>query len=100
MTVYVDNLEDRGWKLRGHATPNCHLFTDAIDLGELHAVAERIGMRRCWFQNKSTAPHYDLTPDRRLAAVACGAVPVDRRQAVGLWRQRRAAIAKAEAMQA
>ena len=27
MTVYVDVLMNHGWKLRGHPTKNCHMFT-------------------------------------------------------------------------
>ncbi len=92
MTIYVDAIADRGWKLRGHATPNCHMFTDQVDLQELHALAERIGMNPLWFQDAQSAPHYDLTPSRRHAAIAAGAVPVGRRQAVAIWRARRAAV--------
>ena len=82
MTVYVDPLMGHGWKLHGHTVANCHMFTDA-NIDELHAFAERIGMKREWFQDKRI-PHYDLMPTRRLA-VACGAVEVDLREAVYLW---------------
>lgn len=88
MTVYVDPLKNNGWKLRGRPTPNSHLFTDAVDLTELHELAAKIGMHRAWFQEHST-PHYDLSPRRREAAVAAGAVEVDRRTAVEIWRRRR-----------
>lgn len=83
MTIYVDPLMGHGWKLHGHTVHNCHLFSDA-DVDELHAFAERMGMRRERFQDKRI-PHYDLTPTRRRLAVACGAVKVDLRQAVDLW---------------
>ncbi|UDY80490.1 hypothetical protein [Shigella phage CT01] len=43
MTVYVDVLMNHGWKLRGHPTKNCHMFTDG-DIEELHEMAEAIGM--------------------------------------------------------
>jgi hypothetical protein len=44
-----------------------HLATDA-DLEELHAEAERIGLRRCHFQNHPRHPHYDVwgAPARKL----------------------------------
>ncbi|HKQ24132.1 MAG TPA: DUF4031 domain-containing protein [Burkholderiales bacterium] len=87
MTIYVDALMKHGWNLRGYMVRSCHLFTDG-QIDELHAFAERIGMRREWFQPKST-PHYDLTARRRRLAVACGAVEVDRRQAVAIWRAAR-----------
>ena len=97
MTVYVDDLGHYGWVLRGRETSSCHLFSDSLDLAELHAIAAAIGMRRAWFQDKHRAPHYDLTPSRRAVAVAAGAVPVDRRTAVGIWRQRRTFVALAVA---
>lgn len=100
MTVYVDQLESWGWVLRGRTVQSCHLFTDTLELDELHAVALAIGMRRSWFQDKPTAPHYDLTASRRAAAVALGVVEVDRRAAATIWRQRRAylaAVARGEA---
>lgn len=93
MTVYVDELMDHGWKMYGRLVQNCHLFTGTADLSELHAIAQRIGMRRSWFQNKVSAPHYDLTPSRRAAAIAAGAEPVNRRRAVEIWRARRALVA-------
>jgi hypothetical protein len=45
-------------------------------------------MRREWFQNKVRAPHYDLTPSRCEAAIAAGAIPIDRKAAVRIWRVR------------
>ena len=83
MTIYVDPLMGHGWQLHGHTVHNCHLFSDA-DVNELHAFAERMGMKRERFQDKRI-PHYDLIPTRRRLAVACGAVEVDLRQAVVLW---------------
>lgn len=90
MTVYVDPLMNHGWMLRGHVTANCHMFTDQLNLSELHEMAKRIGMKLAWFQGEASVPHYDLTGSRREAAIAAGAVEVDRRQAVGIWRARRA----------
>jgi hypothetical protein len=95
MAVYVDSLKDWGWKLRGRTAPSCHMFTDEVDLTALHEMALRIGMQTRWFQNTKTAPHYDLVASRRAQAVACGAVEVDRREAVAIWRARRDAAARA-----
>lgn len=89
MTVYVDPLASWGWRLRGHQVQSCHLFSDTVELDALHDLAARIGMKRTWFQDKVTAPHYDLTPSRRALAVAAGAVEVDRRGAAAIWRMRR-----------
>jgi hypothetical protein len=90
--IYVDPLGEFGWNLRGRATRNCHMFTDSLNLRELHEFAAKLGMRRSWFQNSPKCPHYDLTPQRRLEAVRLGAVEVTRREAVGLWRQRRESL--------
>jgi len=94
VTVYVDPLADWGWVLRGRRVQSCHMFTDSIELDELHEVAERIGMQFRWFQRHRLAPHYDLTPNRRVAALAAGAVAVERTQAALIWRARREALAK------
>ena len=84
MTVYVDVLMNHGWKLRGHPTKNCHMFTDG-DIEELHEMAEAIGMKRSWFQDKRIK-HYDLHARRRQKAVELGVVEVSRREAVKIWR--------------
>lgn len=89
MTIYVDPLAGWGWKMRGREIQSCHMFTDALDLEELHAFAEQIGLRRIWFQPHRVAPHYDLTPGRRLQALQLGAVETNRRTASAIWRARR-----------
>ncbi|HMN12797.1 MAG TPA: DUF4031 domain-containing protein [Bellilinea sp.] len=43
---------------------------------ELHEMADRIGMKRSWFQDKPGRPHYDLSPGKRALAVRNGAVEV------------------------
>jgi hypothetical protein len=89
MTVYVDALEEWGWKLRGRTVASCHIFTDALDLAELHQMAVRIGMKLEWFQQSRNAPHYDLTKSRRDLAVHFGAVEVGRRDGSRIRRERR-----------
>lgn len=34
------------------------------DLNELHLFAQRIGLKRSWFQAHSIHPHYDITSER------------------------------------
>lgn len=55
----------------------CHMVADTLE--ELHAMADAIGVRRKWFQNKSV-PHYDICKTKRKHAVALGAKEVDRRE--------------------
>ena len=57
----------------------CHMMSDIqgpAGLAELHAMADRIGMSRSWFQNKPRHPHYDLRPSARALAIAAGAEAV------------------------
>jgi len=91
--VYVDPLAAHGFRLRGRVVQSCHLVTNMVDLSELHRIAAVAGMRREWFQDGSS-PHYDLTESRREAAIAAGAVPVDRVGLVAVVRQRRARLAE------
>ena len=89
MTVYVDPLANHGWIMYGRLIQSCHLFNDSVEIDELHELAQRIGLKRAWFQPKSS-PHYDLTATRHQAvAIAAGAQEVDRHQAVAIWRARR-----------
>lgn len=80
MAVYVDQLKEypnvRGQAAR-HGTRWCHMTADTLE--ELHAMADRIGMRRSWFQPAALLHlcHYDLVPRRRALAVRFGAVEVN-----------------------
>lgn len=82
VAVYVDGLRDYGW----HRGPSCHLIADSVE--ELIEFAESIGLRREWFQAKST-PHFDLTADGRTAAVSMGAIELTNRQLVAKIRELR-----------
>ncbi|MEQ1922373.1 MAG: DUF4031 domain-containing protein [Pyrinomonadaceae bacterium] len=73
MAVYVDKLRDHGWR---HG-PSCHLIADAV--GELMEFAVGLGMKKEWFQPKSS-PHFDLTAEGRKIAIANGAIELDNRE--------------------
>lgn len=73
--VMVDELRRWPHARRPFLSGSCHLTTDG-DLAELHAFADRLGMRRSWFQSHPLAPHYDLTASRRELALRLGAVYV------------------------
>jgi len=81
MSVYVDSAIHR---LRDRLM--CHMFSP--DLDELHAMADRIGIDRRWFQDPSTMrvswPHYDIDSARRSHAVQLGAVVCDKYQTVAM----------------
>lgn len=71
MAIYVDGLTRHGKVLWSH------MMTDG-DIEELHAMADRIGLRREWFQDKNPRYlHYDVQPRLRALAIKNGAVVVE-----------------------
>ena len=71
MTVYVDDAV-HAWRGQRWA----HLMADHLD--ELHAMAQRLGLPRRAFQNKTSGAHYDVTTELRAQALALGAVAISR----------------------
>jgi hypothetical protein len=80
VTVYVDDgFVDGDW---GFWTGGGHMQADTLD--ELHAMADKLGLRRSWFQSKPDRPwhdHYDLTRSKRDEAVVLGAIQLTWREA-------------------
>jgi Protein of unknown function (DUF4031) len=80
VSVYVDDGFVHGdWD---HWTGGGHMQADT--LAELHAMADRLGLKRAWFQSKAGKPwhdHYDLTRLKRDQAIRLGAIPVTWREA-------------------
>lgn len=90
--LYVDRPRHYGWRLRGHAVANSHLITDEPDLVELHEMAERLGMKRAWFQDDPDRPHYDLTVQRHRAALELGVPEISSKELIRKLRGRKIAI--------
>jgi uncharacterized protein DUF4031 len=66
----------------------CHMLADSLE--ELHAMADKIGIQRKWFQDKGV-PHYDICKSKRAAAIVNGAVEIDRNQVAAMimsWRKK------------
>ena len=61
----------------------CHMIADTDK--ELHAMADRIGVARTWFQED----HYDITKSKRKLAVKYGAKEITWRQAGAMMFLRR-----------
>jgi hypothetical protein len=71
VTVYIDQFPP-GW---GRWSGGGHLLTS--DLEELHAMADRIGLKRSWFQGDKSFAHYDVMASKRRLAIAWGAVEIE-----------------------
>lgn len=65
MTVYVDDMRASFGRM-----VMCHMIADTE--AELHAMADRIGVARRWYQGD----HYDVTLSKRALAIADGAIEI------------------------
>lgn len=91
LCILVDELAKFPGAKRPFHRGSSHLTTFGSYEG-LHRFAERIGLEREWFQDHPLAPHYDLTPSRRLKAVAAGAREMTARETARLRVAYRLAI--------
>lgn len=73
MTVYVDDMHRLPMGRLGRMKMS-HMIADTE--AELHAMADRIGVARRWYQGD----HYDIALSKREAAIAAGAVAITVRQ--------------------
>lgn len=73
MAVYVDDV-----KIPYGRMFMCHMWADTLE--ELHAMADKIGVRRKWFQHppKASWDHYDICLTKKAKAVRFGAIVTDR----------------------
>ena len=70
------------------------VYTDGIHLAApgpehlLHTLAGSIGLKRGWYQNNGSYPHYDLTSNKkRVMAIRQGAVRVEPRELVTIMQK-------------
>ena len=88
MAVYVDDAMIPYGRMR-----MCHLVADTS--GELHAMADRIGVARKYAQQSGTPrEHYDICLAKRELAIAAGARECHARFVVGLMHAKRYTEAK------
>lgn len=68
--VYVDDL----FFWPGKRKTWSHMWADSTS--ELHRMAEIIGVKKCWFENRRgrNFPHYDIHEDKRKEAIKYGAI--------------------------
>jgi len=83
MPVYVDDMRNQHLHMK-----MCHMLADSD--GELHGMADRLGLKRSWHQAPPMHDsHYDIAQIKRAAAVAAGAIEITRRQAAAMILRRR-----------
>jgi hypothetical protein len=82
VAVYVDD-EQIQW--RGKVW--CHLVADTLE--ELHRFATALGLKRDWFQDRASYPHYDVSMPFRNRAVLMGAIRGDRRTIIDCCKRLR-----------
>jgi hypothetical protein len=82
MTVYVDDMRANFGRMI-----MCHMMADSLE--ELHDMAEKIGMKRKWFQNHPKYPHYDVSLTRRKLAIEYGAQEITSKDLVKMMRRRK-----------
>ncbi len=83
MTVYVDDMAARMGRMIMF-----HMLSDADE--DLHAMADRIGVARRWFQAPPRHDsHYDISQGKRDLAIAAGAQVITWRMASCMTLRRR-----------
>lgn len=84
MAVYVDNMRASYGRM-----VMCHMLADTD--AELHAMADRIGVQRRWWQSpeKTSGSHYDIALSKRAQAIQAGAIEITWRQAGAMNLRRR-----------
>ena len=87
MTVYIDNSR-LSWRGRSW----CHLVADSV--GELHAFAAQLGLRKEWFQDRTMYPHYDVTVNVQRRAFALGAQVGDKKTIVACAKKLRTELSQ------
>lgn len=73
--IYVDEIHNIPCVLglaKRYGNSWSHLWSDS-EIEELHLFAEKIGLKRKYFQSKPFFPHYDVIPKKRKLALKYGA---------------------------
>ncbi len=73
MPVYVDNARIPYGRMK-----MCHMVADTLE--ELHMMADRIGLKRQWFQARASTPHYDVNLRYKNRALDNGAIEISRQE--------------------
>lgn len=80
MAVYIDNA-----RIKYGRMVMCHMIADTLE--ELHKMADKIGVKRKWFQGAPHFPHYDICLSMKELAIKHGAKEVSRRELWAVMKQ-------------
>ena len=87
MTVYVDDMYQTEFGRYGRMKMS-HMMAETS--AELLAMAQTIGVHKCWLQHAGEAgEHFDIAKSKRELAIAAGAVPITIRQCSAMCARRR-----------
>lgn len=84
--VYVDEMVF--WPNKGFSGKWCHMWADTIK--ELHEMADKIGLKRSWFQPSKGGwkpDHYDLRKSKQILALDNGAIMGSLRDVYQKWKR-------------
>lgn len=62
-----------------------HLVCIPYTVEGLHAMAEELGIKRCWYHSSKDHPHYDI-PKRRIAEIQAKCVVVSPRDILKIMK--------------
>lgn len=88
MAIYVDDMHTTAMGQYRRMRMS-HMIADTDE--ELHAMAEKIGVARRWWQSpeKTSGSHYDIALTKRTLAVQAGAIEITLRQCAAMnWRRK------------
>ena len=57
-----------------------HMASPDLDL--LHQMADELGLKRAWFQDKEGYPHYDVSKSKKQQAIKLGATEINDRELI------------------
>ena len=80
MSVYVDRA-----KVPFKGKEWCHLMADTLE--ELHHFANMLGIDSRLFHRSASYPHYDITLQMRVIAIAHGAIDADRKTIIACGKR-------------
>jgi len=80
MSVYVDRV-----KVPFKGQEWCHLMADTLE--ELHHFAQMLEIDARLFHRSASYPHYDITLQMRVMAIAYGAIDADRKTIIACGKK-------------